>query len=261
MSIQRLIKAITLIAILFICSSCVSHIDKGSFGIMDRSLNNKSHGYQIVDDHTGSAPTAKIERFEVQPGDCSHGEGGGWSDCANDRERSELKEPVDRRMTRSGSEYWYTWSIYFPEDFVNVYPTKLCVGQFHQHKGHVIWMTQVRDDGLIWDHQVLGRTTVVWPLIDEADLRGKWHTINLYVKWSKHDDGPDMGVLKLWVNDELKVDYIGQTCKSKLVYFKYGVYRSFMSRYKNANDVDDVPGQVVYYANVKRAKSESDLEP
>lgn len=256
MSIKSSAYFIIIIGMVSLLSSCVA-LDKGSFGMMDRSLNTKSHGYKIVDDHTGSAPTAKIERFEVRPGDCSHGEGGDWSDCANDRERSELKEPVDRRGTKSGSEYWYGWSVYFPEDFVNIYPTKLCAGQFHQSKGHVIWITQVDNDGLFWDEQVNGSTAAYYKLIDEEDLRGKWHTIKMYVKWSKNDDG----IMKIWVNDELKFDHKGKNCNDKYIYFKYGIYRSFMYRYKNMYSEDEVPSQVLFYANVKRTKTEEDLRP
>jgi hypothetical protein len=27
-----------------------------------------------------------------------------------------------------------------PKDFINVHPTKVALGQFHQEKGHVVWM-------------------------------------------------------------------------------------------------------------------------
>jgi hypothetical protein len=67
-------------------SGCHS-IDRGSYGFFDRSLNSKSHSYQVVNDPTGTAQTAKVERFEVRPGD--RGTDPGWSDCKNDRERSD----------------------------------------------------------------------------------------------------------------------------------------------------------------------------
>jgi hypothetical protein len=118
-------------------------------------------------------------------------------------------------------------------------------------------MTQVTNDGLFWDEQIHGFTSAYYKLIDEKDLRGIWHAIKMYIKWSKNDDG----IMKIWVNDELKFDYKGKNCHKKTVYFKYGVYRSFMSRYKNKYGVDEVPAQIVYYANVKRTKSEEKLNP
>ncbi|NBT42441.1 MAG: hypothetical protein EBT20_18595, partial [Alphaproteobacteria bacterium] len=69
-------------------SSSSNKITRGNFGDFKRSLNNKKYGYEVINDFTGAAPTTKIEKFEVRPGDCSTD--GKWSDCKNDRERSEL---------------------------------------------------------------------------------------------------------------------------------------------------------------------------
>jgi hypothetical protein len=125
------------IVLALMLSGCQT-IDRGSFGFFDRSLNNKSYGYQVVDDPTGTAPTAKVERFEVRRGDC--GFDSGWSDCKNDRERSELSQQKPRE--NPGSSYWYGWSIYFPSDYVTVAPTKVALGQFHQTGAHPVWMFQ-----------------------------------------------------------------------------------------------------------------------
>ena len=46
---------IGVVLLALILTGCQS-IDRGSFGFFDRSLNNKSHGYQVVDDPTGTAP-------------------------------------------------------------------------------------------------------------------------------------------------------------------------------------------------------------
>ena len=48
---------------------------------------------------------------------------------------------------------------------------------------------------------------------------------------------------------------------TQAVYSMYGVYRSFMTRYKNIYDVDKVPTQTAYFANVKRAKTKEGLLP
>lgn len=254
MSCKLFINLIIVMSVLLFLTSCVS-INRGSLGHMDRSLNTKRYGYKVIDDFTGNAPTEKIEKFEVRPGDCSSE--GSWSDCANDRERSELKEPVDNRFTGHGSEQWYGWSIYFPEDYINIYPTKVALGQFHQVKSHPVWMFQNSDGGYHLDDQVYGHTRHYHKLISENDLRGKWHKIEVHVKWSKKDDG----FMKVWINGEQKVNYSGQTMDAETVYFKYGLYRSFMSRYKLMNNVDKVPAQIVYFANVKRSKTREGLKP
>ena len=234
---------------LFACTS----IDRGSFGEFTRSLNTTDYGYKVGKDPTHDAPTELIEVFQVNPGDC--GESTGWSDCANDRERSELSEKV--KDNYPGSEHWYGWSIYFPNDFPNVFPTKTALGQFHQDKSHPVWLFQNADGGYHLDDQVRGTTRRYYSLIDEVDLRGQWHKIEVHVRWEKNDNG----FFKVWVNGDNKVDYRGQTMDADRVYFKYGVYRTFLSRFKNKYDQDAVPSQVAYFSNVKRANSRSELSP
>ena len=227
-------------------------IHRGIFKTFKRSLNDKSYGYSVVEDPTGSAPTKRVEVFEVRPGDCAKDQG--WDDCKNDRERSELSE--NKKRARSGSEYWYGWSIYFPEDYINIYPTKTALGQFHQDDGaHVVWMFQNGIGGYYLDEQVQGGTRHYFKLISEESLRGQWHQIEVHAKWEKDRSG----IFQVWVNGELKADYTGQTMTDKKVYFKYGVYRTFMSRYKNKTNTTEVPAQTVYYSNVKKGLTRESL--
>ncbi|MCW4630717.1 MULTISPECIES: polysaccharide lyase [Marinomonas] len=232
-------------------------MDHGDFGPFMRSLNNTSYGYQVIEDVTrtaiiNSAPTKLIEKFEVHPGDCYWNKG--WNDCEQDRERSELSE--QKKTTPAGSDAWYGWSIYFPEDFPNVYPTKTALGQFHQANSHPIWMFQNGRGGYHLDDHISG-TKKNYELINEADLRGRWHKIEVHARWEKDDSG----VFQVWVNGEQKVDYQGPTMDADIVYFKYGVYRSFLSRYKQARQLNAVPPQIVYYSNVKRGKNRASLQP
>lgn len=228
-------------------------LDRGSFGTFVRSLNTTAYGYQVVEDPTGTAPTPTVERFEVRPGDC--GADAGWSDCAHDRERSELSQKDSRHP--AGSTYWYGWSMYVPADYINVFPTKVDLGQFHQDKSHPVWMFQNGDGGYSLDEQVRGRSGRQFKLIEDQGLRGTWHKIEVQAKWSRDADG----VFKVWVNGVQKADYAGPTMSATATYFKYGVYRSFMSRYRNAKGVKDVPGQTVYYANVRRSDTREGLAP
>jgi len=246
-------KPIILICMCGILFACATTIDRGNFGPFMRSLNNKSYGYLAVPDSTGSAPTDMIEIFNVRPGDCSYNEG--WNDCQKDRERSELSEI--NKSTNPNNEYWYGWFIYFPKDYVNVYPTKVALGQFHQEGSHPVWMFQNSDGGYHLDNQVKGYTERYYPLIKESELRGRWHKIEIHVRWAKDDSG----FMYIWVNGEKKVDFQGQTMDASKVYFKYGLYRSFLSRYKKSKNVDEVPAQKVYFANVKRSKSRNKLVP
>lgn len=246
---NRLLALIICLGILSACSTIT--IDRGNFGPFKRSLNSKSYGYLVLEDPTKSAPVNMIEVFEVRPGDC--GTDPGWSDCRNDRERSELSEV--NKDNRPGSEYWYGWYIYFPQDYPNIYPTKVALGQFHQDKSHPVWMFQNGGGGYKLDDQVHGYSRDYYKLIDESELRGKWHKIEVQVRWAKNEKG----YFRVWVNGVQKVDYIGQTMDANRVYFKYGLYRSFISRSKKLFYPKKVPAQKVYFANVKRGKSREDL--
>ena len=124
----------------------------------------------------------KSIRFEVRPGDCGYTDD--WNDCDTDRERHELS---GERM--SGGEWWYAWSIFLPKDFINVYPTKLALGQFHQQKNHVVWMFQNQGEvlpGGYWvDNGVPGYTKTLNKILTQDEMIEKWNDILVNVKWSK----------------------------------------------------------------------------
>jgi hypothetical protein len=248
-------RLLTLLPVLLgLTTACVAiGPDRGNFGTFARSLSTTSWGYSVIEDPTGTAPAAIVERFEVRPGDCAGNDD--WDDCANDRERSELSQRGDRNPL--GSEYWYGWSFYLAEDYPNVHPTKTALGQFHQHDSHPVWMFQNSSGGLSLDDQVTGRTRQYHKLIDQAELLGRWHRIEVHARWSRGDDG----LFDVYVNGEEKVRYRGPTMSASITYFKYGVYRSFMSRYRNAKGVGEVPGQTALYANVRRANTREGLVP
>lgn len=246
------ITSLIVFCFVFMLCACGS-IDRGTFGPFVRSLNTTPYGYAVKADPTGTAPADIVEIFEVRSGDC--GVSKGWSDCAKDRERSELKE--QEKSNKPGDEYWYGWSIYLPKSYPNVYPTKVALGQFHQDESHPVWMFQNSAGGYHLDDQVLGYSRKYYRLIDEDELRGVWHEVVVHARWAKDDTG----FFRVWVNGEYAVNYSGQTMRAERVYFKYGVYRSFVSRYKNANHTNTVPAQVAYFSNVKRSKTRSGLKP
>ncbi|MDC3063687.1 polysaccharide lyase [Alphaproteobacteria bacterium] len=219
-----------------------------------KSLFNKlkKHGVCIVEKSKGHPTRLGQEslRFEVKSGDCGYNKG--WDDCKKDRERHELSG-----NRHSDGEYWYAWSIYLPKDFKNIYPTKLAMGQFHQSKGHVVWMFQNADGGYFVDNQVYGRTSRTDRILNQEEMVSRWNDILINANWTDKN----IGFFRVWVNGKLSYKYNGPTkSKGKKVYQKFGVYRSFMSRYKMAKNVDLVPGQVVYFDEVRTGKSCSKLK-
>ena len=110
--------------------------------------------------------------------------------------------------------------------------------------------------GLVLDDQSSGRTGRLVPLVDAEDFKGKWHRIEVHAKW----ETDDTGFLKIWVDGDLKLDHQGRTTTAETVYFRFGVYRSFISRYKAQTGQDIVPTQVTLFANVRKADSRDGLK-
>jgi len=202
--------------------------------------NYKPYGFNVVDraDRYPVRTGPSSLRFEVQPGDCSW-QAGGWNDCEHDRERHELKA-----ASWSGGEGWYQWSVYLPRDYPVIFPAKVALGQFHQESGHVAWMFQNKDGGLAVDNQVQGSTLHLKPILSDADMRGHWSDILVHARWSAGKDG----FFRVFVNGETMPRYAwsGPTQSAgKRVYFKFGIYRSYVSRRPGK-----APAQVVYYDDV-----------
>ena len=213
----------------------------------------KKYGMQVVHKKDGHPVRAgeKSIRFEVRPGDCGYTDD--WNDCDTDRERHELS---GKRV--SGGEWWHSWSIYLPKDFVNVHPTKVALGQFHQEKGHVVWMFQNQSfstAGGYWvDDQVPGYTRKLNQILSQDEMIEKWNDILVNVKWTKKDDG----FFKVWLNGKQVYSFAGPTKTIAQVYFKFGIYRSYLGKWiyssKNKKKEKGVPAQVVYFDEVRTAK-------
>ena len=203
----------------------------------------KDYGYRVVskaDGHPVRAGEQSI-RFEVRAGDCSWSSG--WNDCENDRERHELLSTD----AWSGGEEWYHWSIYLPADWPIIYPVKTALGQFHQKGDHPVWMFQNGRGGYQVDNQTTGETTKLTPILLDMDMRGRWSDILIHARWTDKEDG----FFRVYVNGETKPrhSWSGPTRKpNRKVYFKFGVYRSFMSRRDGPE-----PTQIAYFDEVNRA--------
>jgi hypothetical protein len=90
-------------------------------------------------------------------------------------------------------------------------------------------------------------------LVPEDSLRNRWVNFEIHVQWSTRDSG----FFRVYVDGVQKVDYWGPTYYSGEPYLKYGVYRSFVSRYTGSR----LPGQVALFANVRAAQNREGLKP
>jgi len=225
-----------------------------------KSLPNgfKRHGFQVVDQKDGHPIRLGSQsiRFEVRPGDCSSHSG--WDDCANDRERHELIQRDG--LQREDDVFWFAWSLFVPADYPNVYPTKTALGQFNQIKNNVIWMFQNMDGGYYVDDQVpgVGSSRRTERIVEQSEFQGRWIDLLVHAKFTSGDDG----FFKVYVDHALKFAHAGQTmAKGDQSPFKFGIYRSFISRYLMRNpDAKGVPTQIAYYDEVRKGRQLSDAD-
>ena len=263
-------------------SASSGSLSSGSGWNFRRSLPTgaKKHSYQVV-----SAPDHpvrygnKSERFEVRPGDCTSSEWkGGYNDCKNDRERSELiqikykncsKANLCGPLQRQGDEYWYRWSIYIPKDHRNLPPVHVVYGQFHQFQFKTLkgcppafqLIEKTYDGGLmlaIW-RSITYSGAIHWKrLLTFEEFVGKWNDIVVHARWSGGNDG----WFSVWVNGDQKVDYQGKTMACEGVansnidtFFKYGVYRAAVSENPDSKTVTTI----AYYDGVVRSKTKKGM--
>ncbi|MDB9958439.1 polysaccharide lyase [Oceanospirillaceae bacterium] len=198
----------------------------------------KEYGLQVVDKKDGHPVRAgsKSMRFELRDGDCNNPPPPNWNDCKSDRERFELSG----RDMSDGEEGWFAWSLFIPKDYENIETGANDLGQFNlepgedpdpccvftinkKKSGYVLEMNVLKSNK--WTHQ-----SIALNLSDEQ-MSGNWSDFIINFKWSKKDDG----FIKLWLNNELVYERSGQNFSkdTKFTYFKFGIYRSALSRYLN----------------------------
>ena len=225
----------------------------------------KKYQIQTVSSEDGHPVRAgdKSIRFEVRDGDCSKSKNSSWSDCKNDRERAELQS---LKLMKKG-EYWWTWSIYLPNDFESVFPANLNLGQFHtevssghpyfmfynqtwnkqgeysEHGGGLHMANQMRSH---YDDSYNGPSV----LIEKEQLIGHWNDIVVNVNFTPKDDG----WFKIWVNGKLVFEYHGATkVKAGKADFQFGIYRSYIADWREITS-KEMPTQIVYFDEIRYAK-------
>ena len=223
--------------------------DVGSGNSYSKSLGSgfKKHGYTIVNKKDGHPVRAgeKSIRFEVRFGDCGKDKAPGtWNDCEGLRQRHELSGD------RFKGKAWYAYSIYLPEDFVNIFPVKQAMAQFHQKGSWPTLMFQLTDEGYYADRQWQYQTDEFRKLLEVKDMIGKWNDILINI----NSTSKDKGFYKVWVNNELKYEFSGPTTKGNESYFKFGIYHTWINRW-DENKRGPFPTQVVYYDEIRVGKS------
>ena len=210
------------------------------YGSHTNTYGHKKKNFQLVTNSNKARRGEKYQRFEVGDGDCFADDG--WNDCDKDRERVEFTAAP--RMKPDGNQC-FAYSIMLDESFQSVSPTNTTLGQIHQiggPKGYAGGLSSVppviqfdaRNDYFDLNfHELIGSSTnvtdksIYYQLIPISDMKGKWTDISFCLDFVNKN-------ISVWVNGEKKLNIdtapINTNLKPSSIYFKHGIYRSFISK-------------------------------
>jgi hypothetical protein len=195
-------------------------------------------GYSKIRGHTRAGKRA--ERFELRHGDC--GSDRGYSDCENDRQRTERAEQPNDRMQKIGKATWYGWSMYLNPDFRDIGPGNTLLGQLKLTDWREpLWFINAREGGIrvMFANQPECRAGSV------SQWRGRWVDIVIFADYRYQASGQDM--FAMWVNGEKVCSKKGPLVTQQMVngskgttYIKYGIYNSYVSNWLDRNKTKKV---------------------
>ena len=186
------------------------------------------HNYTIIKDPTGTSPIELIENFSPRKGDCGNhksfgGKMGGQTDCNSDRLRLEVAIQKELRTGKKPKEVWVSYYFYVPNSSGNFKDKYLqpYITQFYgfNKKGGQDSGGYAPQFSASISHGKLYAAGAY--VIDEKNLKGKWHKVEFNIRYSKKYDG----FVKVYINNELKVNRTGfKTSHHDYVEIKYGSY-------------------------------------
>ena len=235
---------------------------KSGFKFHKNSMGHNDYNFQYIKDKTKARAGKYYQRFEVRDGDCFGNDG--WNDCKTNRERVEFSGKPSQRPKNIKC---YGYSLMLSKDFIDVYPTNTDLGQVHQKGGPSgtagglpsyppLIQIGARQGYLFFNwHELSGSAKNV---IDESryhrlkplkDMKEVWTDISFCLDFKNKR-------MDAWVDGIKKVEILKSPIffKPKEIYFKHGIYRSFISRYKQRND-SKMPTQIAFYDEVRRGNS------
>ena len=188
----------------------------------------------------------KSYRFEVRYGDC--GGDSKHNDCKKDRQRTELQF---KKYQKGKKDYWYSASIYLPEDYQSVAPVRTTFAQLYERGWKPILMFTDRENkwleiGRMWS----GEYVEMKKGIKINDMKGKWTDILINARFSREEDG----YLKVWINNKLIMN--AENIKNITPYTKagvelnFGIYQTFVTGWKREHGDKPYPNMVVYFDEV-----------
>ena len=228
----------------------------------------KDYNFSLLIDKSEARMGSKYQRFELRNGDCFPMDG--WNDCENDRERFEFSS---RPRQKPVGQKCYFYSLKIAPNFVDVHPTNTDLGQVHQIGGPegkagglksfppLIQIGAKKGKLVFKWHKLSGDPknvrdkTVERTFAKLKELKSKWTDISFCLDFKNHK-------MIGWLNGEKKfqIDENPILFEPQEIYFKYGIYRSFLTKYKKRRKTDEMPTQVVFYDEIRTGNSIEEVD-
>jgi len=256
--------------------------DDGNFGLKFSShsgyekhvnyFGQNEHNYSYISDINFARRGSFYQRFELRDGDCFADED--WNDCDNNRERIELSSDP---LQKPEDVQCFAYSIMLDKAFIDIHPTKTTLGQVHQIGGPsgtteelpsfppIIQIEAEKGRLLFRWHELSGSASNVidigrdYDLISLDEMKGKWTDISFCLNYKDKR-------MDVWINGIKKHEILKSPISfiPEYTHFKYGIYRSFISKYKQQEKMferdDTLPTQIVFYDEVRRGNSIEEVD-
>ena len=255
--------------------------DDGNFGLKfsshsgyERHVNymgQNEHNYSYISDKDFARRGSFYQRFELRNGDCFGDED--WNDCDNNRERIELSS---KPMQKPEDIQCFAYSIMLDKAFIDIHPTNTTLGQVHQTGGPsgtaealpsfppIIQIGAGKGRLHFKWHELSGSASNVidigkdYDLISLYEMKDKWTDISFCLNYKEKR-------MDVWINGIKKHEILKSPISfiPESTYFKYGIYRSCISKYKREKMFgrdDTLPTQIVFYDEVRRGNSIEEVD-
>ena len=229
-------------------------------------MNQNDYNFNYIKDNSKARAGDYFQKFELRDGDCFGDDN--WSDCDNDRQRIELSS--EPNQTVSGKQC-YGYSIKLSNSFTDIRKVSTTLGQIHQKGGPSgkanslpsfppLIQIDARKGNLYLNwHKLSGSKNNVndeskyYKLKSLKSMKGVWTDISLCLDFKNER-------IDAWVNGENKVKILEPPIffEPTSIYFKHGIYQSFISAYKSIKG--GIPTQIVYYDEVRRGNSVEEVD-